>query len=267
MLTCDPQRLAELDERLDHVGMLARKHGRTPTDLLSHAETARERQCHLMQLSCDRTELSEQRDRLAAELKRVAAVLHERRKRSAPLLAAEIKTQLATLAMPDAEFAIELVALDRLGPKGSDEASFLIAPNPGVPIAALRDIASGGELSRTMLALTAVTAEHGDHDHKLLVFDEIDAGIGGKTANAVGRRLKEIGQHRQVLCITHLPQIAALADTHHQIAKDTSAVPVVTVVQRLDDEAVLAELVRMLGSEQDDDGALLHAQQLIAAGR
>src|SRR5688500_10420332 len=138
------------------------------------------------------------------------------------------------------------------GPSGGDDVEFLIAPNPGVPAGPLRDTASGGELSRVMLALMSVAAERGADGGGTLVFDEVDAGIGGQTARAVGERLRALAAGRQVLCITHLPQIASLADEHFRIEKDGASGVARATVERLDGPLVIAELCRMLGADSSD---------------
>ena len=139
----------------------------------------------------------------------------------------------------------------------------MIAPNPGVPAAPLRDIASGGELSRVMLARMSVASTGGP---PTLVFDEVDAGVGGQTARAVGDRLRALADGRQVLCITHLPQIASLAERHFRIEKQSAGDLARTTVERLEDDLVLDELVRMLGADTKDAGARKHAEELLAAG-
>jgi DNA repair protein RecN (Recombination protein N) len=147
----------------------------------------------------------------------------------------------------------------------------MIAPNPGMPAGPLREIASGGELSRVMLALLGVA--HGSvgagsgpqGGGRLLVFDEIDAGIGGHTARAVGEHLRDLSAGRQVLCITHLPQVAALAARHFTIAKDAGTVPATTTVTELVRNAIVGELVRMLGAGEGDRAAKQHARQLLKA--
>jgi DNA repair protein RecN (Recombination protein N) len=139
---------------------------------------------------------------------------------------------------------------------------FLIAPNPGVPPAPLRETASGGELSRSMLALMTVADSGGA---RTLVFDEVDAGIGGQTARAVGERLRALASARQVLCITHLPQIASLAERHFRIAKDAGPDVARTSVEALESGQVVEELCRMLGADFADAGARRHAEELLAA--
>src|SRR5690349_14800709 len=148
------------------------------------------------------------------------------------------------------------------GPAGADTVEFVIAPNPGVPAAPLRDIASGGELSRVMLAILGTANDGSD---ATLVFDEVDAGIGGQTARAVGEQLRALGEGRQVLCITHLPQIASLADRHFTIVKDVSADTAVTTVSELGRSDLVGELVRMLGADGDDAAARRHARELLRA--
>jgi DNA repair protein RecN (Recombination protein N) len=170
--------------------------------------------------------------------------------------------------MPEASFEVQVAAREECGTHGADAVELLIAPNPGVAAAPLREIASGGELSRVMLALLSVahaTAGQGQ-GAPLLVFDEIDAGIGGHTARAVGEHLRKIAhQGRQVLCITHLPQIAALAARHFTIAKDTATTPPTTTVNSLEGDCVVGELVRMLGAAEGDRAASKHARQLLQA--
>jgi DNA repair protein RecN (Recombination protein N) len=151
------------------------------------------------------------------------------------------------------------------GPDGVDEVELRLVAHPGAPELPVGKGASGGELSRVMLALEVVLA---DADPvSTLVFDEVDAGVGGQTARAVGERLRTLGRERQVVCITHLPQIASLAEHHFRIEKEPSpaAAPARATVERLDEAEVVAELCRMLGADASDDGARRHAQELLAA--
>ena len=175
--------------------------------------------------------------------------------------------------MQDAEFEVSVRQRDGgCGPTGADVVEFTLAPNPGLPAGPLREIASGGELSRVMLALlSAAHADAGeagaepDDSATTLVFDEIDAGIGGHTARAVGEHLRELAGGRQILCITHLPQVAALGTRHFTIAKDAAVVPARTTVTMLGGDAVVGELVRMLGAGEGDRAASQHARQLLKA--
>jgi DNA repair protein RecN (Recombination protein N) len=211
----------------------------------------------------------EQTDRRLATQRKLlcdrVAGLHKRREHAATRLAEAIREQLAALAMPDATFEIVLTPTTAKA-NGGDVAEFMIAPNPGVAAAPLREIASGGELSRVMLALTSASNEGAgaptNGSGSTLVFDEIDAGIGGHTARAVGERLQSLAKARQILCITHLPQIASLAARHFSVTKDTSADPTVATVVQLAEREVVTELVRMLGAEDRDPAARRHAREL-----
>jgi DNA repair protein RecN (Recombination protein N) len=188
--------------------------------------------------------------------------LRAAREAAAAALADTVRERLAALAMDGASFTAALSERADFGPTGGDEVEFLIAPNPGVPAGPLRDTASGGELSRVMLALMGAAAEAGP---ATLVFDEVDAGIGGQTARAVGEQLRALAAGRQVICITHLPQIASLADRHFTIVKDTSGKTARTTVTQLAKGDVVGELVRMLGADGDDVAARRHARELLKA--
>jgi DNA repair protein RecN (Recombination protein N) len=157
---------------------------------------------------------------------------------------------------------VKLEPRDEIGPSGAERAEFMLAPNRGVPAAPVREAASGGELSRVMLALMTVA---GAGESRTLVFDEVDAGVGGQTARAVAERLRALGADRQVLCITHLPQVAALADRHFRIEKSSDAKLAVASVETLEGDGVVEELCRMLGAEASDEAARRHAEELLAA--
>ncbi len=202
------------------------------------------------------------------EMESVAAKLTRNRRRAGKALAVAVRERLAELAMPDAQFEVEVTERPGgHGPRGADTVELTISANPGVAMAPLKEVASGGELSRVMLALLSVAhgspGPAGDGDGPLLVFDEIDAGIGGHTARVVGEHLRQLAEGRQVLCITHLPQVAALAQRHFTIAKDTRTVPATTTVRELAGEEIVSEVVRMLGSGEDDRAANQHARQLL----
>ncbi len=251
-------RLQAVEERLAALERLLRKHGPTVAAVLEHAEHARARREQLLGAAVAMEEASVRLRAARAVLDTSATELRAAREAAAPRLGEAVREQLAALAMPDAAFAVELSPRE-VGPAGGDTVEFTIAPNPGVPAAPLREIASGGELSRVMLALMTV-ANSGSE--ATLVFDEVDAGIGGHTARAVGERLRELAGTRQVLCITHLPQIASLAERHFTVVKDAAAGVTRTQVQRLGEPEVLSELVRMLGAPERDPSARRHAREL-----
>jgi DNA repair protein RecN (Recombination protein N) len=259
--------LEDVEERLAGAERLLRKYGGSIPEVLAYAGRARARHSELDGVEVELSRTKERLDGARAELQRVASELHEARTQAALRLAQAVRAQLAALAMGEAEF--EVARGERpLGADGGDIVEMMLTPNPGVPAGSLREIASGGELSRVMLAVIAASAEGAagvrtDQDEQTtLVFDEIDAGIGGHTARAVGERLQTLGESRQVLCITHLPQIASLGARHFSIVKDTSAEPARTAVVQLDEPDVVSELVRMLGAHESDRAARRHASDL-----
>jgi DNA repair protein RecN (Recombination protein N) len=260
----EPGRLEQVEERLELYDRLKRKHGGSVAAVLEHAERCRadRRRLEQAEVATERLEAElagalEERDRLAAEL--TAA-----RRAAAPRLAGEVAGELEALAMEGAAFEVELEHREEVGPAGAERVELLLTPNPGVPAAALRETASGGELSRVMLALMTVARTSGS---ETLVFDEVDAGVGGQTARAVGERLRALGEQRQVICITHLPQIAALAERHFRIEKAAAGELAETSVEALEGEGVVEELCRMLGAEASDAGARRHAEELLSPAR
>jgi DNA repair protein RecN (Recombination protein N) len=260
-LEAEPGALEIVEERLAVLDRLARKHGGSIEAVLAHAATCRARHAELAGAEEALDDATAELEAVRADLAKRGRALHATRAKAAPRLAGAVRERLADLAMEAAAFEISLTEREP-GPAGTDAAEFLIAPNPGVPPAPLRDIASGGELSRVMLALMGVA---NDGSRATLVFDEVDAGIGGHTARAVGEQLRALAVGRQVVCITHLPQVASLADRHFSIAKDTSADPARTTVSELASGAVVGELVRMLGADDADAGARRHARELLRA--
>ncbi|MEX2447178.1 MAG: hypothetical protein WD404_00350, partial [Solirubrobacterales bacterium] len=189
--------------------------------------------------------------------------LSEGRAAAAAPLRERVAAELERLAMPGASLEVGLEPHpDGFGPGGRETVELRIAPNPGIEAAPLRDAASGGELSRVMLALSGLGEGAGAGT---LVFDEIDAGVGGKTARVVGERLRALGEGRQVICITHLPQVASLASTHFRLEKDVGGERATATVQRLDRDEVVEEIRRMLGGESSDGAAERHARELLAA--
>jgi DNA repair protein RecN (Recombination protein N) len=259
----EPGRLEGLEERLAALDRLRRKHGGTIEAVLAHAEHCRE---EIERLENAGERAGELEARLAAAEKRraeLAASLSEGRRKAAPELEARVAEALAGLAMEGARLEVALGAHPQgFGAAGAEQVELRVATNPGMPVSPLRDAASGGELSRVMLALTGLGSATGS---STLVFDEIDAGIGGSTARAVGERLRELGDGRQVICITHLPQVASLAARHFRISKGLVDGATLATVEAVQGEELLAEIVRMLGAERGDSAAEGHARELLAA--
>jgi DNA repair protein RecN (Recombination protein N) len=267
-LAGDDGSLEDVEGRLAASERLIRKHGGSIGAVVDHAARARARRDQLAGAEVARRHTTERLADARAELDRHVQALRRARKRAAPQLARAVREQLAALAMAGADFEVSLSSCAP-GPDGGDRVELLIAPNPGVPAGPLREIASGGELSRAMLAVIAASngAEAAANARTTaaqatVVFDEIDAGIGGHAARAVGERLRRLGESRQLLCITHLPQIASLGARHFSVVKDTSVDPTLARVVQLDEPEVLSELVRMLGADDRDAAARRHARDL-----
>jgi DNA repair protein RecN (Recombination protein N) len=262
-LEADPGRLAAVEERLDALDRLRRKHGGSVESILDHAERCRAEIAKLE--SAEERGVEAEAALAAAETTRakLAAKLSKTRVKAVAPLERAVAEELERLAMPGAKLEATLEPHpDGFGPSGAETVELRLAPNPGLEPAALRDAASGGELSRVMLALSGFGGAAGAGT---LVFDEIDAGVGGKTARVVGERLRALGENSQVLCITHLPQVASLAEVHFTLEKDVSGERATASVRRLDGEGVVEEIRRMLGGERTDDAATRHARELLAA--
>jgi DNA repair protein RecN (Recombination protein N) len=261
-LAGDPGRLQEVEDRLELYERLERKHGGSVAAVLEHGERCRAERERLERAEVETELAGAALAEARAKRAELAAALGASRRNAAPRLAAGVRRELDALAMEGAKFEIRLEEREEIGPSGAERVEFMLAPNPGVPAAPIREAASGGELSRVMLALMTVA---GLGESRTLVFDEVDAGIGGQTARAVGERLRRLSEHKQVLCITHLPQIAALAATHFRIEKSAGDETALTTVEALVGEGVVRELVRMLGADASDGGARRHAEELLAA--
>ncbi|MFL5893478.1 MAG: DNA repair protein RecN [Thermoleophilaceae bacterium] len=257
----EPGRLEVVEERLEAYERLMRKHGGSVAAVLEHADRCRSERDRLAGAEVALEQAQAQLADARADRERLGAQLTKVRRAAAPKLATRVEGELAGLAMEGASFGVELPGREGWASVGGERAEFMLAPNPGVPAAPLRETASGGELSRVMIALMSVAAHGGP---RTLVFDEVDAGIGGHTARAVGERLRALGRDRQVVCITHLPQIAALADRHVRIEKESEGELARTTVTELVGAEVVEELCRMLGADAADPGARRHAEALLA---
>jgi DNA repair protein RecN (Recombination protein N) len=258
----EPGRLEEVEARLEAYDRLLRKHGGSVASVLEHHDRCVAERDRLAGAEEAAEELQAALDGAAERESRLAGELSEARRAAVPALEERVLEELGRLALEGASFSAELRPRDELGPLGAESVDFVLAANRGVPAAPLREAASGGELSRVMLALFGVASAGGP---ATLVFDEVDAGVGGQTANAVGERLQALGSDRQVLCITHLPQVAALAGRHFRIEKHAEAELARTEVTGLEGDEVVEELCRMMGAEAGDAGARWHARRLLAA--
>jgi DNA repair protein RecN (Recombination protein N) len=262
-LEADPGSLQAIEERLEAIDKLERKHGGSVESVLAHAERCRE---EIARLESAEVRGAEAEAALAAAEQRRGELgerLSAGRAEAARPLEERVAAELDGLSMTGARLEVVLEPHpDGYGASGREAVELRVAPNPGIEAAPLREAASGGELSRVMLALSGLgrAGEVGT-----LVFDEIDAGIGGNTARVVGERLKALGERHQVVCITHLPQVASLADAHFRLEKDVGGDRALATVERLDGEGVVEEIRRMLGGESSDEAATQHARELLRA--
>lgn len=265
-LDAEEGELEHLEERLAEIERLCRKHGGDLEAVLAYAQQGRRRCDELLGVETATSEATKRLQAAEGELDGHVRALRAARSKAAPKLEKEMEEQLASLAMKEARFRVDLSEREPTG-SGGDAVEFVLAPNPGVAAGSLRETASGGELSRTMLALSAICDGQtvGVSLPSTLVFDEIDAGIGGHTARVVGERLRKLADGRQVLCITHLPQIASLAQRHFSIVKGSTGNSTSATVVQLSEQDVVGELVRMLGAAEDDVAATRHAEELLSA--
>jgi DNA repair protein RecN (Recombination protein N) len=268
-LDLDPARRDALELRHDKLQALKRKYGASVDEVIAFAAAAAERLAELEHVEADESSL--EAAVTAAQEEALAAGQRHRqgRRRVAAEFAARVVAELRQLAMPHARFEVAFTprgdGFAALAARGADEVEFLFSANPGVPLRPLRETASGGELSRAMLALKSIITL--SDDVETLIFDEVDTGIGGLTAVALGERLGRLAEQTQIICITHLPQVAAWADRHFAIRKvtDAEAGSTETVISEVAGEERLDELCRMLGAAPADTAARAHAAQLLAA--
>ena len=271
-IVADPQRLQTVQTRRALFSELRRKYGPTLAEVVDYAARTRARLEELVQHDARAASLDAAQREAQAEVERKARALSKARRSAAPGLADAVTGRLRELALPAATFTIEIetsaagsgpTEAAAIGDDGADEVTYLLAPNPGEPARPLAKAASGGELSRVMLALRVVLSEA----PPTLVFDEVDAGIGGEAGAAVGRALATLGGHHQVLCVTHLPQVAAFADAHLVVAKDEVDGRTIAGAALLLDDARVNEISRMLAGIGGSAHARRHARELVERSR
>lgn len=257
----EPQRLAELEARIDAVTSAARKYRVAVDELPDLLEQSRQRLAEIT-FAADPVLLAAREQEARAAYDELAVRLSARRQAAAAALSAAVTEGMQQLAMPGGRFLIQLTALAEPAAHGRDEIAFLVAANPGQEPRLLAKVASGGELSRIGLAIQVIASCAGQAP--TLIFDEVDVGIGGGVAEVVGRLLSQLGRQRQVLCVTHLPQVAARADWQWSIAKETTGGQTSSRVTPLTGEARVEELARMLGGLQITDTTRRHAREMLA---
>jgi DNA repair protein RecN (Recombination protein N) len=256
----NPTRLDEIENRLEEIDRLKRKYGSTVEEVLSFKHRIDE---ELKSFTSDEEKLSQLKGRLEPLRQTVIDLgkkLSGERKKVALELKKSVEKELNSLGMKKTIFEIHIDPLP-LSLKGVDRVEFLISPNVGEEVKPLAKIASGGELSRIMLAMKRILAKVGGR--QVLIFDEVDSGIGGAMAEVVGKKLRELSRHHQVICVTHLPQIACFADQHHSVRKEVKAGRTITLVDRLDKESIVDEIARMLGGVKVTEKTRAHAKEMI----
>ena len=250
----------ETEERLNLINHLKAKYGSSVSDVLAYCESKRHRIEQLNDYDAYIKQIEEEKEKALKKVERVTKKLHDVRNRYKTVFADEICIHLKELNFLDTRFEIHLKDAGQFSANGKDEAEFYLALNPGEPVKPLENIASGGELSRIMLAIKTVLADA--EDTPTLIFDEIDAGISGVTAAKVGEKLKLIGKSRQVICITHLSQIAAVADSHFLIEKSAENESVKTRIRLLNEEDSVKELARILGGDKITSSIMESAREM-----
>ncbi|MDF1761290.1 MAG: DNA repair protein RecN [Coxiellaceae bacterium] len=261
-LDLSPERLQQIEQRLNIISDLARKHHVEPEALKEVQVSLQQKVEQLKNLDEHLIELEQQQQTILSDYKKVATKLTNSRKKLAKSLAKTITTLLSQLNMADSQFAIELISNDSaISATGQESIQFTLSSNPGQPLAPLQKVASGGELSRICLAILASLA--GKQAIPTLIFDEIDTGISGKTADTVAKLLKQISQSLQIMCVTHLPQVASQAKHHYRVEKQVKGKSTTTTITKLDNEQRIHETARLLAGETINKQALANAKALL----
>jgi DNA repair protein RecN (Recombination protein N) len=267
-LQTSPERLDELETRLALIERLKRKYGGDVAEILAFAERCRAELRDLGSPEERERVLQAERRQAGERYRALATDLSRRRRAAAREMEKAVQAELAQLAMEKTQFRVAFTPEDARpedpatwSERGLETAEFLLSPNPGETLRPLARIASGGELSRILLALNA--ASRLDVPGKTLVFDEVDAGIGGRVAEVVGRKLRALAERHQVLCVTHLPQIASMADQHHVVTKRIEKGRTLTDVRSLHGPERVEEVARMLGGEVVTETARRHAREMV----
>ncbi|MGE4065467.1 MAG: DNA repair protein RecN [Vicinamibacterales bacterium] len=267
-IDASPGRLQEVEERLALIERLKRKHGPTLDDVITTREALRSEREALTGGTADQASIERDLASASAAYLAAAGALSDARRSAAPRFARALEAELADLAMERTRFEVRLGPRggeDRWSAQGIDQGEFYLSPNPGEELRPLARIVSGGELSRVMLALKTLAV--GDQPGRTLIFDEVDAGIGGRVATVVGQKLRRLGERFQVLCITHLPQIAAAGAVHFHIEKQVRGARTMTSVSRLDETGRVEELSRMIAGGDAGEQARAGARELLAAAK
>lgn len=256
----DEEAFVQMEKRLDLIHNLQAKYGSTVREIMEKLEEKRKRLDDLEHFDLIKAQKEKEREKTEEKLEQLCTELSKVRQSAAKILTEKIRRGLEDLNFIDVAFEMEFRRLEQYTASGFDEAEFMISTNPGMPVRPLGMVASGGELSRIMLAIKAVLAD--TDDIPTLIFDEIDTGISGRTAQKVSEKLSYIARNHQVICITHLPQIAAMADTHFEIAKSAAAGSTTTTIHPLCGDEMVKELARLLGGAKITDAVYDNAREM-----
>lgn len=256
----DEEAFVQMEKRLDLIHNLQAKYGSTVREIMEKLEEKRKRLDDLEHFDLIKAQKEKEREKMEEKLEQLCTELSKVRQSAAKILTEKIRRGLEDLNFIDVAFEMEFRRLEQYTASGFDEAEFMISTNPGMPVRPLGMVASGGELSRIMLAIKAVLAD--TDDIPTLIFDEIDTGISGRTAQKVSEKLSYIARNHQVICITHLPQIAAMADTHFEIAKSAAAGSTTTTIHPLCGDEMVKELARLLGGAKITDAVYDNAREM-----
>lgn len=256
----DEEAFVQMEKRLDLIHNLQAKYGSTVREIMEKLEEKRKRLDDLEHFDLIKAQKEKEREKTEEKLEQLCTELSKVRQSAAKILTEKIRQGLEDLNFIDVAFEMEFRRLEQYTASGFDEAEFMISTNPGMPVRPLGMVASGGELSRIMLAIKAVLAD--TDDIPTLIFDEIDTGISGRTAQKVSEKLSYIARNHQVICITHLPQIAAMADTHFEIAKSAAAGSTTTTIHPLCGDEMVKELARLLGGAKITDAVYDNAREM-----
>jgi DNA repair protein RecN (Recombination protein N) len=261
-LDLDPEQHAALEQRISLLETLKRKYGGSIAEVIAFGELATERIQKIEGRDAELEHLAKEIDNVRTQMNRAGEALRKLRRKAAPKLSENIRSNLRDLGFRRSEFEAKLIALDEPRPSGFDSVELLFSPNPGEPLKPLRAIASSGEISRLMLAIKSALAAH--DAIPLLVFDEIDTNVGGEIAHAVGAKMQTLGRDHQVICITHLPQVAATASSHFVVSKDVARGRTFSNLHEVSGKARQEEIARMLGGKSES--ALKLAASLLGRG-
>lgn len=261
-----PEKLDNLQQRMDVIYRLRKKYGATIADVLAHQQKVQQELAAIENYDDDMAAMAKEIEALKGRLKIKAAELTRLRKRAALELSRSICEQLQALGMPKAVFRIDVTPADKYLPTGNDNVAMFFSANPGEQEKLLQKVASGGELSRIALAIKTVAASR-DSSVPSMVFDEIDTGIGGRTAQMVAERIALVAAYKQVLCITHLPQIACMADIHLYIAKESAGENTITKIRPLTERERISEIARMASGADITTASLDNAKEMVSHAR